>query len=65
MALVSVIFGGVFGFAAATIAGLCGASALTALAIWSGSGLALAGLILGLAHFPRHCAENRMAAQKT
>lgn len=64
MALVSVIFGGILGFVAAVIAGFCGASALMALAIWSGSGLALTGLMLVLAQFPRHGAENRMAAQK-
>lgn len=63
MAVASVIFGGIFGFAAAAIAGFCGASALMVLAIWSGSGLTTAALLMLLAHFPRHNTETPLAVE--
>ena len=63
MALVSIIFGGIFGVLAAAIAYICGVSALAALAIWSGFGLTIAALLILCAFFPHRRAQTRLETE--
>lgn len=63
MALVSVIFGGMIGFVGAAIALACGLTALTALAVWSVSGLVIAALLMAIGLFPRPAEQADLATE--